>query len=110
MSAPQWAPVDEDAADLLALVRDEGHPSADFEWSEFVTALRHCAARDGGKVYPNRLRPLVRGRVAPRRIGAFTHRAVTSGLLAWAASEWQISDDTEGRNAGRPAKVYRLTG
>jgi hypothetical protein len=110
MTTPHWSPVDDSTADLLTLVADEGHPSADFEWDEFVTALRYCAARDGGKVYPNRLRPLVRGVVAPRRIGAFTHRAVSSGLLSWAAGEWQISDDTEGRNSGRPAKVYRLSG
>jgi len=109
MSAPQWSPVDDATADLLHLVRDEGHPSADFEWSEYVTALRHCAARDDGLVYPNRLRPLVRGVVAPKRLGAFTHRAVCSGLLV-SAGQWQVSDDTTGRNAGRPAKVYRLSG
>jgi len=109
MSAPQWAAVDDATADLLHLVRDAGHPSADFEWAEYVTALRHCAARDGGMVYPNRLRPLVRGVVAPRRVGAFTHRALASGLVAY-TGDWQISDDTEGRNRGKPCRVLRWTG
>jgi hypothetical protein len=108
VSAPQWAPVDDDTADLLALVRDEGHPSADHEWALFVDAVRTVARRDG-MVRPNDLRPLVRGRVAPKRLGAFHHRALSSGLLT-VTGEWEISNDREGRNAGRPMRVLRLTG
>lgn len=107
-SQPQWEAVDNEAADLLSLVADQGHPSADFEWRHFVLALSDAADADG-RVDPNALRGMVRGVVAPRRIGAFTHRARTSGLLVW-VGEWVLSTDTQGRNAGRPIRAYRLGG
>ena len=107
MTAPTWSAVDDTTADLLALVADEGHVSADHEWDLFVAAL-HQAADYDGTIRPNVLRPLVRGKVAPRRIGAFVNRAVRSGLVAY-TGDYEISDDTEGRNAGRPARVMRLT-
>jgi hypothetical protein len=106
-AAPTWASVDDDAADLLALVANDPHPSSDFEWREFVTAVEHVARRHDGRVPSNALRPLVRGVVAPKRIGSFTRRALLEGLIVW-RGEWQVSDDTESRNAGRPVKVYEL--
>lgn len=102
---PTWESVDNYTADLLDLVRDEGHPSADYEWEEFTRCL-HAAADTDGRVDPNRLRELVRGVVAPRRVGAFTNRALKAGLIEPVG--WVISTDTEGRNAGRPCRVYRL--
>ena len=105
MSAqPAWESVDDYTADLLSLVADEGHPSADFEWDEFVRCLRFAASRGAGTISPNVLRPLVRGKVAPRRIGAFTHRALSQGLVAY-TGDYELSDDTEGRNGGKPARV-----
>lgn len=107
MSAARWEPVDSPTSDLLALVAtDKMHPRPGEEWDTYVTAL-HAAADATGRIDPNRLRPLLRGVVAPRRIGAFTHRAVTSGLVAY-TGEWVVSDDTTGRNAGRPCRVLRL--
>lgn len=103
---PQWSAVDDATADLLALVADEGHPSVDYEWDEFVNALRYVADADG-ICRPNALRPLLRGVVAPKRIGAFVNRALAAGLIE-PTGEWQTSNDAEGRNAGRPARVYRL--
>lgn len=109
-SQPTWSPVDDATADLLSLVRDEGHPSADHEWSMFLLALRTAAvAGDGWTIQPNDLRPLVRDKVAPRRIGAFTNRALKLGLIAY-TGDWQISDDHEGRNAGKPARIFRWIG
>jgi hypothetical protein len=102
----QWAPIEDDTADLLSLVADEGHPSTDYEWDEFVTALRFAADTEG-VVSPNRLRPLIRGVVAPKRVGAFTNRALKQGLIAY-TGDWEVSDDREGRNAGRPCRVMRL--
>ena len=104
---PQWSPVDDDTADLLALVADVDHPSVGHEWTLFTEAVVTCSLLDG-IVRPNDLRPLIRGKVAPRRIGAFVNKALAEGLLQW-RGEWQTSDDTEGRNAGRPAKVYHRT-
>ena len=103
---PAWESVDNYTADLLDLVADEGHPSADYEWDEYVRAVHH-AADDSGRVDPNRLRELVRGVIAPRRIGAFTNRALGSGLLV-PTGEWVVSTDAEGRNGGKPCRVYRL--
>jgi len=107
MSALRWESVDDETADLLSLVaNDKMHPRPDEEWSAFVAAL-HAAEVDG-LVQPNALRPLLRNVVAPRRIGAFTHRAKSEGLIV-ETGDWQISDDREGRNGGRPMRVYRLT-
>lgn len=105
-TAPQWEAADGTTHDLLTLVADTEHPSGQYEWDEFVTALRFAATPDG-TVSPNRLRPLLRGAVAPRRIGAFTNRALSQGLVAY-TGEWEISDDTSGRNAGKPCRVMRL--
>jgi hypothetical protein len=55
------------------------------------------------------LRPLLRGSVAPNRIGAFTNRAKAEGLIAW-DGEWVTSDDREGKNSGKPTRVYRYLG
>jgi len=113
MSAqPRWEGVDNETADLLSLVADgpmSGH--ADHEWDHFVFALRDAAiwGQPRGRINPNRLRRLVRNEVAPRRIGAFTNRALSQGLIE-PTGEWEISDDHEGRNAGRPSRVYRWIG
>ncbi len=105
---PTWT--DSGQGDLLELVA-MGSPAtgtADAEWQEFVTALRYVAEPREGLISPNALRPLVRGVVSPKRIGAFTSRAVAQGLIE-PTGEWETSDDTEGRNAGRPCRIYRLT-
>jgi len=106
-SQPTWSPVDDATADLLTLVADTDHPSVDHEWRLFVSALE--AAVDNGLVRPNDLRPRLRGRVAPRRIGAYTNRALKLGLVAY-TGDWQVSDDHEGKNAGKPARVMRWVG
>lgn len=106
MSTPTWSPVDDATADLLTLVADEDNCGAEFEWDQFVAAL-HVAADQFGVINPNRLRPLLRGVVAPRRVGAFTHRALSSGLVEY-TGEYVVSDDTEGRNGGKPCRELRL--
>lgn len=108
MSALQWEPVDSDTADLLSLVALGPMAPADQEWSRFTQALE--AASDlSGRISPNILRGLVRGQIAPKRIGAFTSRAKAEHLIA-DTGEWEISDDVEGRNSGRPMRVYRWIG
>lgn len=106
MSAPAWSAVDDETADLLSLVADEGHPSVDFEWLVYRKALV-AAADHAGVICPNRLRPLLRGHVAPKRIAAFTHKALAERLVAY-TGEFVISDDTEGRNKGKPCRELRL--
>jgi hypothetical protein len=107
-TSPAWSAVDEATESLLALVADDGHVSADYEWAVYVNALENCAAVDG-LIFPNMLRRHVRGSVAPRRIGAFANRALSQGLVEY-TGEWEISDDTEGRNGGKPARIMRWLG
>lgn len=106
---PTWSPVDEPTADLLTLVADAGHPSADFEWSAFVGVLSATASLHEGRLDQNDYREQLRGVVAPRRIGAFVNRARAEGLIE-DTGEWSVSADHAGRNAGRPMRVYRWVG
>lgn len=107
---PRWSAVDDETADLLSLVANEhpAIPSEAEEWHRFTQALEAASDLDG-RIDPNFLRPLLRGSVAPNRIGAFTNRAKAEGLIAW-DGEWVTSDDTEGRNSGKPCRVYRWLG
>lgn len=112
MSAqPTWSPVDDETQDLLTLVaNDQMTPRPSDEWVFFVNALTvlgEANEASGFTIPPNSLRPLIRNHVAPRRIGAFTNRAKAEGLIA-DTGEWQTSDDAEGRNAGKPCRIYRL--
>jgi hypothetical protein len=111
-TAPRWE--DSGQGDLLELVA-MGSPStgsADHEWDRFVHFLEFAAgtmASNRDLINPNVLRRLIRGEVAPKRIGAFTSRAVARKLIE-PTGEWEISDDREGRNAGRPCRVYKWIG
>lgn len=109
MSAPTWSPVDDTTADLLSLVADDPHPSPAFEWSAFVGVLAATASLHGGRLDQNDYREQLRGVVAPKRIGAFIHRAKREGLIA-ETGEWSVSDDITGRNQGKPARVYEWLG
>lgn len=105
MNAYPSAAVDTETGSLLDLIAEDEHPSVDYEWEAYLAALK-AATDTTGLIRPNRLRPLVRGKVAARRIGAFTHRALSQRLIE-PTGDWEVSDDTEGRNGGKPARVYR---
>ena len=108
-TAPTWSSVDDATNDLLSLVaHDQLHPRPAEEWEFYLAALRR-AADSSGRIDPNRLRGLLRGEVAPNRIGAFTNRAKAERLIV-DTGEWCVSDDTEGRNGGKPCRVYRWIG
>jgi len=106
---PRWSAVDDPTADLISLVADPGHPSPDFEWRAFLGVLAATASLHGGRLDQNDYREQLRGVVAPRRIGAFVHRAKAADLIA-ETDEWSVSNDVQGRNAGRPMRVYRWRG
>jgi hypothetical protein len=108
-TAPQWESVDSDVADLLHLVADETHPSVSYEWNVWIAAARQVASENDGIVDPNALRELVRGNVAPKRCGAFVHRALTSGLMV-PTGEWVVSTDRQGKNGGKPCRVFAWVG
>lgn len=103
------APVDHDTANLLDLIaHDQTHPRPAEEWDRFVQGLR-ATADETGVIDPNWLRENLRGDIAPRRVGAFTNRALSEGLIE-PTGEWRVSDDRAGRNGGKPCRVYRWTG
>jgi hypothetical protein len=104
-TAPQWSAVDDSTADLLTLVATTDE--AEQQWDEFLTALKFIASRNDGRVMPNQMRQMVRGVIAPQRIGAFTNRAARAGLIV--ADGWETSDDSLSGNAGKPARVWRLS-
>ena len=104
---PTWTAVPTDTQAVLDLVADTDHPSVDLEWEVFKKAVQEVAAEHEGLVSQNAVRPKIRGRVAPKRIGAFYNRACSRGILQ-PTGDWELSRDREGRNAGRPSKVYAL--
>lgn len=109
-TSPRWEPVDNDQADLLSLVAmgPLAPKTADEEYDEFKRCLRFVSC-DTGIVNPNHMRELVRDVIAPRRISAFYHKASAEDLIR-ATGEWEISDDKQGGNAGRPVRLYRYCG
>lgn len=106
MSAPTWSAVDDTAADLLTILAEQ-HPAlpvtAD-EWDWFLRILRE-AATPTGVIDQNEVRPKLRGKVRPARIGAFYRRACLEGRIR--PEGWNTSDDLEQRNAGKPTRMYR---
>lgn len=105
-TSPRWASVDDTTSDLLTLVaeRHPATPSEVEEWEHFRKVLAKVAAENDGLIDQNRTRPLLRGEIAPRRVGAFFHRATKAGLIR--AEGWTTSDDREGKNSGRPCRSY----
>ena len=104
-TAPTWT--DSDQGDLLELVaQGSSTGTADREWAAYIEALRTVAVANAGTIRPNVLRPRLRGLIAPQRCGAFTSRAIARGLVAY-TGDWETSDDREGRNGGKPARILR---
>ena len=98
--------IDSPTRDLLDLVANDPHPSAEHEWDIFAAALTAVASPDG-TIPPATLREHLRGRVAPKRIGAFTCRAVAEGLIESTGTAVK-STDHKGRNGNKWSTVYRL--
>jgi len=104
-TSPHWR--DSEQSDLLELVaQGSATGTADDEWDLYVEALRTEAIHGAGDIDPNRFRKRVRGLIAPKRLGAFANRAVARGLVTY-TGDYVISDDHEGRNAGRPCRAMR---
>lgn len=109
MSRPTWAPVSSDTADLLTILAEQ-HPALPItadEWDWFLHILRE-AAKETGVIDQNDVRPQLRDKVRPARIGAFYRRACLQGLIR--AEGWNESSDLEQRNAGKPTRTYRWLG
>lgn len=117
MSAPRFAAVDDDTATLLDELAEDREPTraavlvedpVDPEWKAFTDALAKVTREHHGRVSPNHVRPLIAGHIKARRVGPFYRRACLEGLLL-PTQDWDVSDDTTGKNAGRPVRVYLAT-
>lgn len=75
------------------------------EWSVFLAALRK-SVRDDGTVHQCDVRPLIRGKVAPKSIGTFYRRAKSCGLIV-DTGQIEPSSDTAGRNSDKFSRIYR---
>lgn len=85
--------------------RDDCRISGDTsEWAIFLAALR--AAEKGGEVHQGDVRPLIVGRIAPKRIGLAYKRAIREGVLTFIRKE--PSTDERGRNTHHDSPVYEL--
>lgn len=105
---PAWSSVDDDTADLLTLVADDGRLCVDEEWNLYVRCLR-SAASSFGVIDPNLLRQVIGGRIKSQRVGAFTHRALSAGVVEY-TGQYVTSTDTRGRNGGKPCRQLRWIG
>ncbi len=103
------APIEGDTKATVELVANDWR--SDEDWCRFEKACQ-VAARGNGCVLPDTVRILLTGidgelTINPRRLSAFYHRAAgKSGFLDF--SHWGINGDHKGRNAGRPARIYKL--
>ena len=73
------------------------------EWGLFAAAIRQ-ATRADGRVSQSDVRPLIRGRIAPKHIGTLYRRAVAERLLTPVG--WERSTDHLGGNADKQQRVY----
>jgi len=104
---PQWSPIDDDTADLLALVSAGSLAlTAEDEWRHYLAALLKVA--DGtGLISQNDLRAHLTP-IAPARRGSFMCRAKGQRILI-ETGQFDVNDDVKSRNRGRPQRLVRLT-
>lgn len=76
------------------------------EWSLFRTAVL-SVVRDDGTVHQGDVRPLIRGRIAPKHIGSLYRRARSEGLLV-DTGQLEPSTDAAGRNTDKQSRIYRV--
>lgn len=103
------ASVPDDVADLLDLIA--GDPLHARDRAKVIRAIVAEAAGHGGLVDPNRLRSRLADEhgvptVYPRVVGAVVSALAQRRKLEPAG--WVTSTDRHGKNAGRPARVWRL--
>lgn len=97
--------VDRRSGSLLDLIAyDPVHRGAAEEVERVILGV---AFDYDGHVDPNEVRRRLPAWITPQVIGPTYRRLCLDGVLAVAG--WTTSDDTRGRNSGKPARTYRLT-
>lgn len=119
MSAPAWESVDEQTANLLDLLADDGSvsPSKEEVRERFLDACCIDAANHGGLVSVNRVRALLADAdIEPHRYSAlwshFTGRGkpMEKARLADGSIMWQTCHGSKSGNDGRPFPLRRWVG
>jgi hypothetical protein len=110
MSAPHWAPVDDDTADLLTLVADVDSPIGADVPALFLDACQRDAAAHGGEVSVNRVRMLLADAdIPPRRYSALWS-AFTGPGRPMRKAGWEKCAGSRSRNDGRPFPTREWVG
>lgn len=125
MSGPVFAAVDDDTASLLELLESDWRPFAQRDWNTVAQAIRDDALDHGGKVSPNRVRRTLAAlpvfdQPKPQRVGPVYRALCVLGVLRVATTvdpltqqdvpAYELSDDTAGKNAGKPHRSYIWVG
>ena len=95
--------VDHMTGDLLDLIVDCWTHEA--QRAEVERVIRAVAADHNGRIDPNVVRGRIPAWVQPQVVGP-TYRAMCKAREI-EPDGWVISDDTKGRNSGKPARTYR---
>lgn len=106
MSAPMFAPVDDETCDLLSLVADCGSPIGRDDPEDFLAACRRDAMAHNGEVSVNRVRFLMSDAgIEPHRYSSFWNTFTGKGRPMIKADRWETCEGSTSGNDGRP---YRL--
>lgn len=104
---PSHRVTDETTAILRLL---DGDPIHRDDKARIVSAIVYAAVHGGGYVDSNLVRSRLTNEhgltVYPRLIGSTYHSLAALGVLEPAG--WITNEDTRGRNAGRPARRWRM--
>ena len=104
MTAPHFAPVDDDTADLLSLVAE------DAGYAEFLRICKHVADNNDGIVSVQKVRDLVRSQgieFLPRTYSAYWSRSCRKGGPMVTTMQWDVCTDRAGKNSGKPQRLRR---
>ena len=111
MTAPHFAPIADDTADLLSLIADVTAPVARDVPALFLAACERDAAAHGGLVSVNRVRMLLADeQIPPRRYSALWSAFTGRGKPMQKSTEWETCSGSESGNDGRPFVVRRWVG
>jgi len=115
MTAPQFAPIPDDTADLLTLVADVTSPIGADAPGLFLAACRRDAEAHGGEVSVNRVRLLlVDADIPPRRYSslwaAFTGSGKPMRKVESGDDRWETCKGSTSGNDGKPQPVRRWVG
>lgn len=102
-SRPAWGSLD--AATEAILERINGNDRYTDDRFEVVRAVLYVADQHDGRVSLNDVRLCLRHLRHPFVVGPTIQSLCRRGVLGVAG--WEISDDSKGRNKGKPQRVYR---